>query len=129
MGEVSTIGLDIAKSIFQIHGVDADGAVVIRKTCAGCVLKVVSKMLKSTAKTPTRPQPGNIARAPKRRAVFGLSARAQSAAKASTTLDIPASRSESVMRLWHPCRGALHARLGRQPSDVSHCFLILVRSH
>ena len=24
MGEVSTIGLDIAKSIFQIHGVDAD---------------------------------------------------------------------------------------------------------
>jgi len=31
MGEVSTIGLDIAKSIFQIHGVDADGAVVIRK--------------------------------------------------------------------------------------------------
>jgi transposase len=31
MGEVSTIGLDIAKSIFQIHGVDANGAVVIRK--------------------------------------------------------------------------------------------------
>src|SRR3989441_2105789 len=31
MGEVSTIGLDIAKSIFQIHGVGADGTVVIRK--------------------------------------------------------------------------------------------------
>jgi transposase len=31
MGEVSTIGLDIAKSVFQIHGVDADGAVVIRR--------------------------------------------------------------------------------------------------
>jgi transposase len=31
MGEVSTIGLDIAKSVFQVHGVDADGAVVIRK--------------------------------------------------------------------------------------------------
>src|SRR6202162_3532758 len=31
MGEVSTIGLDIAKSVFQIHGVDADGMVVIRK--------------------------------------------------------------------------------------------------
>ena len=30
MGEVSTIGLDIAKSIFQVHGVDVDGAVVIR---------------------------------------------------------------------------------------------------
>src|SRR5262245_44457148 len=31
MGEVSTIGLDIAKLVFQIHGVDAAGAVVIRK--------------------------------------------------------------------------------------------------
>ena len=31
MGEVITIGLDIAKSVFQVHGVDADGAVVIRK--------------------------------------------------------------------------------------------------
>ena len=31
MGEVSTIGLDIAKSVFQIHGVNAGGAVVIRK--------------------------------------------------------------------------------------------------
>ena len=31
MGEVSTIGLDIAKSVFQVHGVDAGGAVVIRK--------------------------------------------------------------------------------------------------
>ena len=31
MGEVSTIGLDIAKSVFQVHGVDSAGAVVIRK--------------------------------------------------------------------------------------------------
>ena len=31
MGEVSTIGLDIAKSVFQVHGVDATGAVVMRK--------------------------------------------------------------------------------------------------
>jgi transposase len=31
MGEVSTIGLDIAKSVFQVHGVDVDGAVVFRK--------------------------------------------------------------------------------------------------
>jgi len=28
MDEVSTIGLDIAKSVFQVHGVDVDGAVV-----------------------------------------------------------------------------------------------------
>ena len=31
MGEVTTIGLDIAKSVFQVHGVDVDGAVLIRK--------------------------------------------------------------------------------------------------
>src|SRR5262252_6084092 len=31
MGEVITIGLDIAKSVFQAHGVDEAGAVVIRK--------------------------------------------------------------------------------------------------
>jgi transposase len=31
MGEVSTIGLDIAKSVFQIHGVDRGGEVAIRK--------------------------------------------------------------------------------------------------
>src|SRR6478672_7602569 len=30
MGEVSTIGLDIAKSVFQVHGVDVAGAVVSR---------------------------------------------------------------------------------------------------
>ena len=31
MGEVTTIGLDVAKSVFQIHGVDAAGTVVVRK--------------------------------------------------------------------------------------------------
>ncbi len=31
MGEVITIGLDIAKSVFQVHGVDAAGGVVICK--------------------------------------------------------------------------------------------------
>jgi transposase len=31
MGEVSTIGLDIAKSVFQVHGVDGAGTVVMRK--------------------------------------------------------------------------------------------------
>jgi transposase len=32
MGEVSTIGLDIAKLVFQAHGADAAGAVLFRKT-------------------------------------------------------------------------------------------------
>ncbi len=31
MGEVSTIGLDIAKHVFQAHGADRSGAVVFRK--------------------------------------------------------------------------------------------------
>ena len=31
MGQVITIGLDIAKSVFQVHGVDAAGEVVIRR--------------------------------------------------------------------------------------------------
>jgi transposase len=30
--EVSTIGLDLAKLVFQVHGADASGAVVFRKT-------------------------------------------------------------------------------------------------
>jgi transposase len=31
MEKVSTIGLDIAKNVFQVHGVDGSGAVVIRR--------------------------------------------------------------------------------------------------
>ena len=31
MQAVTTIGLDIAKLVFQVHGVDADGHVVIRR--------------------------------------------------------------------------------------------------
>ena len=31
MGEVITIGLDLAKSVFQAHGADASGEVVFRK--------------------------------------------------------------------------------------------------
>src|SRR5215218_11093984 len=31
MGQVSTIGLDLAKSVFQVHAADASGAVVVRK--------------------------------------------------------------------------------------------------
>src|SRR5690606_21315194 len=29
--EVSTIGLDLAKNVFQVHGADASGAVIFRK--------------------------------------------------------------------------------------------------
>jgi len=31
VGQITTIGLDIAKSVFQVHGIDAAGAVVLRQ--------------------------------------------------------------------------------------------------
>ncbi len=31
MNEVITIGVDLAKNVFQVHGVDADGAVSFRR--------------------------------------------------------------------------------------------------
>ena len=31
MQAIKTIGLDIAKSVFQVHGVDAEGNVVFRR--------------------------------------------------------------------------------------------------
>lgn len=31
MGQVVTIGLDLAKSVFQVHGVDAAGEVIVRR--------------------------------------------------------------------------------------------------
>ena len=31
MQTIATIGLDIAKSVFQVHGVDAAGQVVVRR--------------------------------------------------------------------------------------------------
>jgi transposase len=34
MQTITTIGLDIAKSVFQVHGVDAEGKVIIR--LSGC---------------------------------------------------------------------------------------------
>src|SRR5262249_42615839 len=45
MQAVKTIGLDIAKSIFQVHGVDADGQVVIlRKLKRRYVLAFFAKV-------------------------------------------------------------------------------------
>jgi len=45
MGQVATIGLDIAKSAFQVHGVDAEGSVVIRqKLTRARLLKFFEKL-------------------------------------------------------------------------------------
>lgn len=45
MRQVATIGLDIAKSVFQVHGVDAEGGVVIRqKLTRARLLKFFEKL-------------------------------------------------------------------------------------
>ncbi|MGU3455843.1 IS110 family transposase [Brevundimonas sp. M1A4_2e] len=45
MGQVATIGLDIAKSVFQVHGVDAEGGVIIRqKLTRARLLKFFEKL-------------------------------------------------------------------------------------
>ena len=31
MGQLTTIGIDLAKNVFQIHGLDRDGAVVLKR--------------------------------------------------------------------------------------------------
>ena len=39
---ITTIGIDLAKSVFQLHGVDAEGKVVLRKKLRrGAVLNVL----------------------------------------------------------------------------------------
>ncbi|NDR57939.1 IS110 family transposase, partial [Pseudoruegeria sp. M32A2M] len=35
---ITTLGIDIAKSVFQLHGVDGDGAVVLQKYLRGGAL-------------------------------------------------------------------------------------------
>jgi transposase len=46
MGEVITIGVDLAKNVFQVHGIDAAGAVIVRRQLRrGQVLPVFKKLL------------------------------------------------------------------------------------
>jgi transposase len=45
MSTVTTIGLDIAKSVFQVHGIDAEGVVIIRRQVRrGQVLKFFASL-------------------------------------------------------------------------------------
>ena len=49
MGEVSTIGLDLAKHVFQVHGVDDQGDVVVRKQLRrGAVVKFFAELTPCT---------------------------------------------------------------------------------
>ena len=51
MTEVTTIGVDIAKNVFQVHGIDAAGEVVIRrKLRRGQVLPFFEKQLSCLGK-------------------------------------------------------------------------------
>jgi transposase len=43
MQTITTIGLDIAKSVFQVHGVDAEGKVIIRRQLKRRYTPVVSR--------------------------------------------------------------------------------------
>src|SRR6266550_4919274 len=46
MSEITTIGLDLAKHVFQVHGVDAQGTTVVRKRLRrGQVLAFFSRIL------------------------------------------------------------------------------------
>ena len=43
--EIRTLGIDLAKSAFQLHGVDADGGVVLQKKLRrGAVLDFLGKL-------------------------------------------------------------------------------------
>src|SRR5499427_5172463 len=45
MGEITTIGVDLAKHVFQVHGVDAEGTTVLRKQLRrGQVLAFFSRL-------------------------------------------------------------------------------------
>ena len=68
MQAITTIGLDVAKSVFQVHGVDVDGQVVIHRQLKRRY--VLSFFQKHRALLASRPVPRHIiGRASSRRSV------------------------------------------------------------
>lgn len=49
MGQIVTIGLDIAKSVFQVHGVDESGAVIVRRQVRRAQLLAFSSRQRGSA--------------------------------------------------------------------------------
>ena len=45
MNNITTVGIDLAKNVFSVHGVDAAGAVVLRKTVTRARLSVLIAQL------------------------------------------------------------------------------------
>jgi transposase len=45
MGEITTVGIDLAKNVFSVHGVDANGKTVLRKTVSrGKLLELMAQL-------------------------------------------------------------------------------------
>ena len=43
--DITTLGIDLAKSVFQLHGVNAQGVIVLQKKLRrGAVVKFLSKL-------------------------------------------------------------------------------------
>jgi transposase len=47
MSELATVGIDLAKTIFQIHGVDESGRVLVRRQLRGSQLLAFSTSARS----------------------------------------------------------------------------------
>jgi transposase len=58
MQAVTTIGLDIAKSVFQIHGVDAAGNVIVRRQLKRRYVLPFFQKLPPTLRPSARRSPG-----------------------------------------------------------------------
>jgi hypothetical protein len=68
MQAVTTIGLDIAKSVFQIHGVDAAGNVIVRRQIKRGKADMASG--RRDAAHPGEPAIGDVRAAPGRSLAF-----------------------------------------------------------
>jgi len=75
MQTVTTIGLDIAKSVFQVHGVDAAGQVVIRRQLKR---RYVLGFFRKPARSASKPEPPLFARTASQSIVCRCSRRSDS---------------------------------------------------
>ena len=60
MQTVTTIGLDIAKSVFQVHGIDAEGKVLIRRQLKRRYVLAFFQKLSAVPGWVSRPAPRRI---------------------------------------------------------------------
>jgi len=59
MGQVVTIGSDIAKLVFQVHGVDAEGGIVIRQKLTRARLLFFENLTPCLVGSPRVDRPGS----------------------------------------------------------------------